>query len=230
MYKVQRKQERLTKDLMNVNKIKEQMPEAVDEENKRINVDSSKKRAVMQHMDYDGFHQMVLGANLKTVKDGAVMNIHNQSDPLDTSALNAVAKLHKTVTEGYDEKIVKAKVAKKQVGLPKNQTELLRDVLLRSEGKEVEALTALPIEHVRALFVTEVQTDLFLNIVRGINKEDSLPESQTGWLREWIECVTEASDFSFIVDFFTDEEKVEIKQALEKIGASDKIEAFEIEE
>ena len=42
----------------------------IDWENKRTNVDSSKKIACMQHMDYDGFHQMVLGANLKPMKKG----------------------------------------------------------------------------------------------------------------------------------------------------------------
>ena len=42
----------------------------IDWENSRVNVDSSKKIACMQHMDYDGFHQMVLGANLKPMKKG----------------------------------------------------------------------------------------------------------------------------------------------------------------
>ena len=37
-------------------------------ENERVNIDSSKKLACMQHMDYDQFAQMVLGAHLKPMK------------------------------------------------------------------------------------------------------------------------------------------------------------------
>lgn len=48
----------------------------INEENKRVNVDSAKKKACLQHMDYDGFHQMVLGANLMPTKPGAI-NICN---------------------------------------------------------------------------------------------------------------------------------------------------------
>ncbi len=33
-----------------------------------MNIDSAKKRAVLQHMDYDGFRQMVLGANIFPTK------------------------------------------------------------------------------------------------------------------------------------------------------------------
>ena len=71
MYKVHKKQERFPKDL-SVKSVSKELPDAIDEDNKRTNVDSSKKRAVMQHMDYDGFHQMVLGANLLPIKKGAI--------------------------------------------------------------------------------------------------------------------------------------------------------------
>jgi hypothetical protein len=53
------------------------MHQDIDWDNKRTNVDSSKKRAVMQHMDYDGFAQMVLGAHLKPIKKDAANNIYN---------------------------------------------------------------------------------------------------------------------------------------------------------
>ena len=55
--------------------VKEELGEAIDYENKRTNVDSAKKKAVLQHMDYDGFHQMVLGANLHPLKKGAAENM-----------------------------------------------------------------------------------------------------------------------------------------------------------
>ena len=52
------------------------MQKDIDWDNKRTNVDSAKKRAVMQHMEYDGFRQMVLGAHLKPIKKGAASNIY----------------------------------------------------------------------------------------------------------------------------------------------------------
>ena len=75
MYKVGVKQERFSEAAMTVDKIKAELPNAIDEENKRTNIDSSKKRACLQHMDYDDFHQMVLGANLVPIKKGSLDTI-----------------------------------------------------------------------------------------------------------------------------------------------------------
>ena len=49
----------------------------IDWDNRRSNIDGSKKRACMQNMDYDGFRQMVLGANLKTIKPDEAQNIYD---------------------------------------------------------------------------------------------------------------------------------------------------------
>ena len=76
MYKIREKQERFYEDKLTVAEVKKEMGESINEESKRSNVDSAKKRAVLQHMDYDGFHQMVLGANLFPVKKGAIDQIY----------------------------------------------------------------------------------------------------------------------------------------------------------
>ncbi len=70
MYKLKVKQERFYEELLNCDQVKRELGSTINEEHKRINVDSAKKIAVMQRMDYDGFHQMVLGANLKPMKKG----------------------------------------------------------------------------------------------------------------------------------------------------------------
>ena len=54
------------------------MHQDIDWDNKRTNVDSSKKIAVMQHMEYDQFRQMVLGANLKPIKKDSATFIYNE--------------------------------------------------------------------------------------------------------------------------------------------------------
>lgn len=77
-----------------------------------MNVDSAKKRAVLQHMDYDGFHQMVLGANLKPLKKGEAESIfrHQQDTPINFVA--SYSQIGSTVpgenmVPGYDEEIVR---------------------------------------------------------------------------------------------------------------------------
>ena len=70
------KQERFDESQLTVNHAKKTMVEDMDWDNKRVNVDSAKKIAVMQHMEYDGFRQMVLGANLKPSKAGQITSIY----------------------------------------------------------------------------------------------------------------------------------------------------------
>lgn len=48
--------------------VKGEMLKSMEDENRYSNIDSAKKRAVTYGMDYDGFRQMVLGANLYCVK------------------------------------------------------------------------------------------------------------------------------------------------------------------
>ena len=67
---------KLNEDLLNSNeRFKQELKGAIDEENHRSNVDRAKKKAVTQYMDYDNFHQMVLGADLKGMKLDDVIEI-----------------------------------------------------------------------------------------------------------------------------------------------------------
>ena len=75
MYQIREKQEKFYEQKLTVDEVKKELGFAINEENLRSNVDSAKKRAVLQHMDYDGFHQMVLGANLKTIKKGEIETV-----------------------------------------------------------------------------------------------------------------------------------------------------------
>lgn len=58
-----------------VSEREEKMKKGLEEEESRKNINDSKFRAVAQRMDYSGFHQMVLGANLKPTKAGEVYSI-----------------------------------------------------------------------------------------------------------------------------------------------------------
>lgn len=54
--------------VLSCEKAREELSDYINEEAKRVNIDSAKKRAVLQHMDYEGFRQMVLGANIFPTK------------------------------------------------------------------------------------------------------------------------------------------------------------------
>ena len=87
MYKIREKQERFYEEKLTVSEVQKELGQFINEENKRINVDSAKKKAVLQHMDYDNFHQMVLGAN--------------------ETPLNFLATQSLITGAGYDEEAVK---------------------------------------------------------------------------------------------------------------------------
>jgi len=53
---------------MSCEKARAELDSYIDDEARRVNIDSAKKRAVLQHMDYEGFRQMVLGANIFPTK------------------------------------------------------------------------------------------------------------------------------------------------------------------
>ena len=103
------KQVQFDESKLSCQEIKKQIYQDIDWENRRSNVDSSKKRAVLQNMDYDGFRQMVLGAHLKTIKKGAQHEIY---DSYGTAGnINPIASFDKANNfqqeKSYDEEVVR---------------------------------------------------------------------------------------------------------------------------
>ena len=93
--------------------VKTELHSDINESNKHSNIDSAKKRAVMQYMDYDNFRQMVLGAHLFPLKSGSTANIVKTQCVLTrdnfnaTEAYNIVVNRSK-VEVGYNEEVVRA--------------------------------------------------------------------------------------------------------------------------
>ena len=69
--------QKLTPDDYNLSlkTISKELQDSIQYEEHRNNVDAAKKLAVRQFMDYQGFHQMVLGADLKTIKTGEMREL-----------------------------------------------------------------------------------------------------------------------------------------------------------
>ena len=88
-YELKKQDLKLNEDLFqNPEKFKEELKEAINEENHRSNVDRAKKKSVSQYFDYDKFHQMVLGADLKGMKMDDVIKI----EP-DKAILNPISEI-----------------------------------------------------------------------------------------------------------------------------------------
>ena len=75
-YEIKKQDLKLNEALFNnTEKYKEDLKVAINEENHRSNVDRAKKKSCAQYFDYDKFHQMVLGADLKGMKLDDVIKI-----------------------------------------------------------------------------------------------------------------------------------------------------------
>jgi hypothetical protein len=81
---------------VSLSSLKQELQQAQEQEDKRHNVNDSKLRAVAQHMDYDQFRQMVLGANLKCSKAGELKAIKQTSGE---KSLNTVYRREEPVGE-----------------------------------------------------------------------------------------------------------------------------------
>jgi hypothetical protein len=82
---------------LDASRYKTQLREEISKDNHRTNIDSAKKKAVLQGMNYDGFHQMVLGADLKGIKQGEIYSINSEKT---TTIMNNI-----TIQNKYKENI-----------------------------------------------------------------------------------------------------------------------------
>eukprot|EP00826_Nyctotherus_ovalis_P061862 TRINITY_DN8850_c0_g2_i2.p1 TRINITY_DN8850_c0_g2~~TRINITY_DN8850_c0_g2_i2.p1 ORF type:complete len:244 (+),score=42.26 TRINITY_DN8850_c0_g2_i2:26-733(+) len=95
MYQRVEIQKKFTEDALSCKTMQKEFERSVKEDTTRKNEDTAKKRAVEQGtliliegMDYDNFHQMVLGANLKPIKKGDFMNVTSQKKVLNLVSKN----------------------------------------------------------------------------------------------------------------------------------------------
>jgi len=131
----------------NTEKYKEDLKAAINEENHRSNVDRAKKKSCAQYFDYDKFHQMVLGADLKGMKiddvikiepEKAILNpiseVKNKCNPQDIFSGNFVpVEQNPKKNIIYDDSITlnKFKIEFKKFDNPLNKINYLYDNLTK---------------------------------------------------------------------------------------------------
>ena len=143
-YELKKQDLKLNEELFeNPEKFKEELKGAINEENHRSNVDRAKKKSVAQYFDYDKFHQMVLGADLKGMKmddvikiepEKAILNpiseLKNKSNNQDIFSGNFVPtvqnnKINKTLDDSIT--LSKFKIEFKKFETPSNKINYLYD-------------------------------------------------------------------------------------------------------
>jgi hypothetical protein len=129
---LKRNENKLNEELINAEKYKLELKGAINKENHRVNIDSAKKKAVIQRMDYDGFHQMVLGADLKGIKQKEIAQLKPES-----VILNSVAIAHKLC----ETKDIYAKNFVPLQNDEKDISEFINDKLNAMQIKEKDGLT-----------------------------------------------------------------------------------------
>ena len=144
-YELKKQDLKLNENLFqNPEKYKEELKVAINEENHRSNVDRAKKKSCAQYFDYDKFHQMVLGADLKGMKmddvisiepDKAILNpiseIKNKCNPQDIFSGNFVPTVedNNKINKRLDDSMTlsKFKIEFKKFDTPSNKINYLYD-------------------------------------------------------------------------------------------------------
>lgn len=84
-------------DNIDISHLKNSLKEDIVRDYHRINVDSAKKKAVIQRMDYDGFHQMVLGADLKGMRPEEIVYLDHKRDEKVLNSMSTKERYTKEV-------------------------------------------------------------------------------------------------------------------------------------
>lgn len=220
MYKY--KEEKLTQNMVKLtcDDVKRELQESIDEENKRINIDSAKKRAVLQHMDYDNFRQMVLGANIKPVKSAEMndlMSVENQFGVMNASS--QISFMNKD--QGKQLNKVDSNALAQDIQLADNFREFKKyfDKILKLEKDKTEQLIVatkyldnIPKDRYKKVFGVDMETDYFLKVMKLY--EDYL-QTVNNWSAEgitsflgFLEGVSEQETFAkYVVKFISKQEK-----------------------
>jgi len=187
MYQRVEKQEKFSEETLECTKIKKEFDQSVKEDLTHKNEDSAKKQAVHQGMDYDGFHQMVLGANLKPIKKGDGINVtSNKGRAFNLCLSNSQIKT--------DTPIIVTKIEEEKISAPRNQEEfdkMFSKKLVKNEEK-YKYLKEFGLKLFGKLFSGEVDSELFLRIIKLCTNicENSIKE---------LEITNE--DYKFITNF-----------------------------
>ncbi|EAR98280.2 RPAP3 monad-binding domain protein, putative (macronuclear) [Tetrahymena thermophila SB210] len=227
-----------------VESVKNELEGFIDDENKRVNIDSAKKRAVLQGMDYGGFRQMVLGAHLFSIKskeliDMSADRVNKKNEIVLNSSLttfNNVVDLSARQKEEIEQ--INLRIAEM---LANNE---LQANSFRDFKKNFDSQYKFPIDDVAAqniylifksqkeenfkkIFSLDFDVSYFIKIIKVMKYviQESLVPNQNAlellFLMEFLDQMSKVKDFQFSVPkFLSSKEKVELKEFMEFLKQS----------
>ena len=206
----------------------------MDWDNRRTNVDSSKKLAVMQGMEYEQFRQMVLGANLKPMKKGQLERLYNQQNT--ESNFNHHASLIKIKADGtpeegcgFDEEFVRQILKMEQTDLlePPKTAEVFEKFLckkLKTPMQRYTYMRLMEFDSLQSIFVQEVDPEVFLVIIstfleQVIAQPDFNNAEEQAFVAKFILCLaTQTPKFDFMLDFLGDDDRDQVKTLIKGLS------------
>ena len=124
-------------------------------------------------MDYDGFHQMVLGANLLPIKKGSLEGIHDSR--LRWHGMNTHAALSNIMSQNYKDKeeilesyLDQYKKEEELNRIPKSQAEFEKYFCskLKTSEEKFKYILNIPISEVGNIFQKEVNSELLVQVLK----------------------------------------------------------------
>lgn len=213
------------------------MYDQIDFDNKRTNIDSSKKIACMQHMDYDGFRQMVLGANLKPIKAGQIPGMY-KGKALEGN-INHVATYNHIIGNegeddtGYNQDVVKATLeltqADGEMSAPESLPVFEKILCKRFKDpfKRYIYLRLTDFTHYESIFNKTFDAEVFLVVVdtildQVISKDSFNTKEEHIFVAKFLTLITKTPQFDFLLDFMEDTERNKIKMIIKGMSTIQK--------
>lgn len=184
-------------------------------------------------MEYDGFRQMVLGANIKPMKKGQVLQMYNSQPQLgNVNSTASYAQANNFQDEmGYDEEFV-ARVlelkAEEQVAPPES-LEVFEKFLskkLKEPMQRYVYMRLFDIDDLQPIFKAEFDPEVLLLITDVFTKQviknvefNNLEEQK--YICKFMLNISQSPKFDFTLDFMGDDEREQIRYVIENL---DKIE------
>jgi hypothetical protein len=119
-------------------------------------------------MDYDGFRQMVLGANLKPIKAGEATTIVKG---FNGSPMNFIASYNSITKIGYDEEVVRRTLSigmDEKLEAPRSQEEFEKYFVKKFKDamQRYTYLRLVDLDHYRKVFIGDFDSELLIKIIQ----------------------------------------------------------------
>ena len=233
------KQQVFHEELLNMDQIKRDLSSDINAAALHSNEDSAKKRAVLQHMDYENFRQMVLGANLFPLKSGATANIiqtqavTTRDNFNSTAAYQAIVRRDKGAGVGFNEAVVRSTLQMTEQDKfeePKTPLEVERQLVKKCADsmQRYIYLRMISFEHFCGIFEgREVDTELLLVLCRTFKEQVTENAAFNNAMEQEFVCqfltmlARTTQSFDFVLEFLGAEEQNLIKELISALTLVD---------